>query len=110
MVTLEMRLPVDGRHNAEFLEMAQGLLEPIRTEEGCLGCRLYEDTERHHNFVLVQEWRDQTCLNRHIRGKRFRALLIAMDMLSGPPRVSLSHVSDQTVLPTIEELYRATRR
>jgi quinol monooxygenase YgiN len=105
MVSVKMKLPVETKSKGRFLEAVRSVIEPIRVEEGCHQYGVYEDIENRDSVLLVQEWSDGDSLSRHIQGDRFRTLLIAMDMLSGPPEVLVIDVQDSRALRTIEELF-----
>jgi quinol monooxygenase YgiN len=110
MVTLKMRLPIDKDRRKEFIETALYLLEPIRSEGGCIDFKLCEDLADDGCLLLEQEWLDESALSSHVHGGRFRSLLVAMDLLNGPPEISVSRVNDLQVVETIQELYDMTNR
>lgn len=110
MVSVKMKLPVATECRGRFLEAVRAVIEPIRVEEGCQDYGIYEDMENRDSVLLVQEWNDRDSLGRHIEGQRFRTLLVAMDMLSGPPEVLVIDVQDSRALRTIEELFDRLRK
>jgi len=73
------RIKSDAERRSETIRLAQALAQASREEEGCLGCRLYQDTEAENDFVFVEEWVDELALQRH-----FRAAHIAEFMRSVP--------------------------
>lgn len=105
MLTFKLVLPVHRGYIEQFQDTIGSLLERTRAEDGCLDCRLYEDTERDNCFLMLQEWRDAVTFGRHLEGQCFRTLLVAMDMLSGSPTISFGMLSDRKVLSSVEELF-----
>ena len=108
MVTLSMRLSADQPNKDRFVDTVRGMLGPIRVEPGCLDCRLCEDVEDDCGLLLLQEWRDEPALSRHIRGNTFRSLLMALDLLSMPPLISVTRAQHHPVLTNISDLYEST--
>jgi quinol monooxygenase YgiN len=73
-------------------------------QEGCLCFDLYEKSDEEGVFVLDQKWKDRLCLTRHVRSGKFRSLLIALDLLEGPPRLYVSYIPHELELDNIQEL------
>ncbi len=90
-----------------FLDATRGLLERIRVEDGCIDCQLFDNVEGEDRLCLLQQWRDELDLARHVRGQNFRRLLVTMDMLNGAPKVILTSSSSRTIPQTIDELVAA---
>ncbi len=105
MVTLSMHLSADQPNKDRFVDTVRGMLGPIRVEPGCLDCWLCEDVEDNRGLFLLQEWRDESAFRRHIRGNTFRSLLMALDLLSRFPLISVTRAQDRTDLTSISELY-----
>jgi quinol monooxygenase YgiN len=81
------------------------MLEPIRVEPGCTACRLWKGLEEGGEVVLVQEWQDESAFRKHIRGRTFRSLLMALDLLSQFPLISVTRGQNRRDLSDIRELY-----
>ena len=89
MVKLTINMTVDSVERDVFLDTVKGLPNRIRVEEGCLDCRMTEVDGQENAFSLVQEWRDRDALQQHGDGHNYSNLMIALEMLSEPPRISL---------------------
>jgi quinol monooxygenase YgiN len=50
-----------------LIRVGQAVAAASRAEEGCIGYRLYEDTESENDFVFVEEWDSDEALQRHFR-------------------------------------------
>jgi quinol monooxygenase YgiN len=59
---------------AELIKM----LAATRQEEGCLEYRLHQDHENPAVFVFYENWKDLTCLNRHMNSPHFQAYVAAV--------------------------------
>ena len=65
MIVVVGRVRTDAERRDELIRIGQAVAEASRAEDGCLGYRLYEDTEQEHAFVFVEEWEDDGALQRH---------------------------------------------
>lgn len=88
----------------KVLEILISLLEPTKAQEGCLCIELYENLQENGSLMLSQQWSDRITLSRHIRGNRFRSLLVAVDLLSEPPQFILSYINHELELEDIHDL------
>ncbi len=107
---LRMVLPVERKQRERFLESVRGLVARTRAEEGCLECGLGGGEDCRGCVVLSEKWRDGESLGAHVQGGNFRKLLIALDMLSAPPEVTLAEPPGQAVDMNIEKLCRVFGR
>jgi len=97
---------VQPERRKDLLETIRGMLEPARVERGCLSYRLYEDVEDRNTFVLVEEWKTQKDLERHIRTDNQRLLLALMDLLSEQPELRFNTVSHTAGMELIENVLK----
>lgn len=58
-----VRTDVDKRE--DLLRIGQAVAAASRAEAGCIGYRLYEDTEIENEFVFGEEWEDDQALRQH---------------------------------------------
>ena len=65
MIVVIGRVRTDAGRRDELIRIGQALAQASRGEAGCLGYRLYEDTETPHDFVFVEEWESDEALQRH---------------------------------------------
>jgi quinol monooxygenase YgiN len=88
----------------ELLEALQGMLEPTRIERGCLSYSLYESVEDRNVLLLVEEWKTQDDLDRHIRTDGQKRLLSLMDLLSKPPQWKFNTVLSTAGMELIKKV------
>ena len=105
--TLRMNVHPDKRN--DLLKTMRGMLEPARVERGCLSYRLYEDVEDRNIFILVEEWKTQDDLERHIRTDNQRRILALMDLLSEQPDLQFNTVSHTLGMEFIEDVLNTDR-
>ena len=104
MILATSRINVRPEKRSDLLETMRGMLEPARVEKGCLGYRLYEDVEDRNTFILVEEWKTQDDLERHIRTDNQRRILALMDLLSERPELRFNTVSHTSGMDLIEKV------
>jgi quinol monooxygenase YgiN len=65
-----------------------GLVDPTRSEPGCVQYDLHESTETPGVFVFFEKWVDQDALEQHLEKPYLRALSARVDeLLSEPPDI-----------------------
>lgn len=65
MIVVVGRVSTDASKRGELVEVAQKLASASRREQGCIGYRVYEDTEQANEFVFVEEWESEEALTEH---------------------------------------------
>jgi quinol monooxygenase YgiN len=102
IATLIMIVRPDRR--SDLLETIRGMFEPVRVERGCLSYRLYQDVENKNTFILLEEWKTQKDIEKHIRTDNQHRLLALMDLLSEQPELRFNTVSHTAGMELIEEV------
>jgi len=80
--------------NEELARGLRSLLGPMRVEEGCVGCRLFQDSTNANSFRLEACWRTEDDLRRHVRSDVYKKLLVLIEMGAEPPTIEFHNVSD----------------
>jgi quinol monooxygenase YgiN len=94
MIVVVGRVRTDAGRREELIRIGQAVAAASREEAGCLAYRLYEDTEREHEFVFVEEWRDGEALRRHFATPHIRTFMGAIpDAIVAPPDVKFHTVA-----------------
>ena len=106
MILSTLRMNVRPERRSDLLETMRGMLEPARVERGCLSYCLYEDVEDKNTFVLVEEWKTQNDLERHIRTDNQRRILALMDFLKEKPELRFNSVSHTSGIELIEDVLK----
>lgn len=70
---------------------------PSQLPLACLERRVYEDTARPTNLLLVEEWLDATAMNSYLSSERFRALIGAVKVLGELVDVRISEAKNVEV-------------
>lgn len=106
MILGTLRMIVQPQRRIDLLAALRGMLEPVRVERGCLSFRLYTNVEDINALFLVEEWKTQGDLDRHILTDSHRALLALMDLLSQPPEWRFHTVTSTAAMDLIKKVLR----
>jgi len=71
----------------EFFQTIWPLLDPIRSEKGCMAYRFYVDALDENSAVLIGEWETEEDWTNHIQSRDFAVLLGAITVLSSPSSI-----------------------
>ena len=82
MIVVIARAATDADRRDELIRVSERVAQASRAEAGCLGYRIYEETERENEFLFVEEWEDDAALQAH-----FATPHIAEFMAAVPPLV-----------------------
>jgi quinol monooxygenase YgiN len=54
--------------------LIESVVEPTRAEEGCLRYELFQDLNDINHVILVEEWQDQSSLDKHLGSEHLTGL------------------------------------
>ena len=91
LVTLRVTVPAQKLR--EILQTLRVLVGPTRVAPGCVSCRLYQDGEDENVLSLMEEWRTEADLQRHLRSEQYRKILAIMETAVEPPEIKINTVS-----------------
>ena len=101
MIIATVRLVVSPEQRNDVLETGRLLLDRTRVQPGCMSCRFYQDIADPNALILLEEWRSQEDLNRHMLSEEYRSILALIDMASETPEIkfnTISHCSGMEVI------------
>ena len=81
------RITVRPENRNELFQTIWPLLEPIRSEKGCLTYHFYVDASDENSTVLIGEWETPEDWHNHLRSRDFAVLLGAITILSSPESI-----------------------
>ena len=76
----------------EFVEGVLSVLSKIRKEKGCVGCKVYRDSEKRNAYILVGEWNTRRAMERHFRARNFEVLIGAARVLGEAFEMNIAEV------------------
>jgi quinol monooxygenase YgiN len=91
------RITVRPEHRKELCQTISSLIDPVKSEKGCLTYRFYEEAGDENTFVLIGEWETPDAWNSHLKSDNFAVLLGSINLLCNRPNIDfklLSHVAD----------------
>jgi quinol monooxygenase YgiN len=96
-----MRIP-EGKAG-EAMEILASFAERTRVRSGCLGIRIYQDTQDVCVIMVEELWKDRETLDRHLRSNDYRRVLLVVEMALEKPEIRFDEVAHSTGLETIEK-------
>jgi len=78
MIVVIGRVRTDPEKREELIRVGQKVASASRVETGCIGYRLYEDTETPNDFVFVEEWDSHEALQAHFATPHIREFMRAV--------------------------------
>ena len=94
MIVVVGRVRTDADRRADLVRIGQAIARTSRGEDGCLGYRMYEDSEAENEFVFVEEWESQEALQRHFGMPHVAEFMRAIPAaIVGPPDVRFHTVA-----------------
>jgi quinol monooxygenase YgiN len=99
-----IRLLVPARKRKEARGILLSMIERIRLEEGCLSCRLYQDTMGRKALLFEQIWATEESFKKHLRSDEFRNVLLVIEMASELPEIRFDRIADSTGISTIAKV------
>lgn len=55
----------------EVIELCLSMIEPSRTEKGCISYNFYQDVSDSNNFFFFEEWKDQQAIDAHTKSSHY---------------------------------------
>jgi quinol monooxygenase YgiN len=103
MIVVVGRVATDGARREELVRIGQAVAAASRQEDGCIGYRLYEDTENENQFVFVEEWDSQESLQRHFATPHIAEFMAAVPAtLVAPPDIRFHTVESTVTLADLQ--------
>jgi quinol monooxygenase YgiN len=81
MIVNLTRIAVLPEHRKELYQTISSLIEPVKSEKGCLMCRFYEEAGDENTFILIGEWETPAAWNAHLNSDNFAILLGSIGLL-----------------------------
>jgi quinol monooxygenase YgiN len=103
MVNSTIRLKMPEGKVRDAMGILASVAERSRVLSGCLGFRIYRDTQEAHVIMIEALWRGREDLDRHLRSEEYGRVLLVMEMASAAPEIRFDEVSKSTGFETIEK-------
>jgi quinol monooxygenase YgiN len=94
VVTGRARIPDAKR--TEFVAIATEMCAASRSDDGCIGYRVYADLEQPERYVFIEEWRDDDALQAHFAQPHTARFMGALVPMLDEPADALFHTVGAT--------------
>lgn len=92
-LTVLARIKAKRGREEEVKKELKALIEPTRSESGCINYDLHQTVDDPSVFMFYENWRSKEDLDRHMETPHFKAWSEkAADLIDGPPDVTLWHI------------------
>ncbi len=100
--TVDMRvLPPAAERVAQVILPVVGI---VRAKTGCVSCALTRDVEDGCRLRYSETWSGEAAFQRHTQSAEFRRVLLAMDMCSEEPEVTIGNLSGHSGMDYLRDL------
>ena len=106
MIQSTIRMTIPPQKKSEVSQILRSVVELCRYDPGCLSCYLYGDLQEKNVLTIVEVWRSEEDLNRHLRSEEYRNLLLVLEMSLKQPEIRFDTISSSTGIETIEKARR----
>ena len=90
MIRVSIHFIVRPEKKAEFEQVVQSLKDKIAEEKGCLGCRVYQTVDSPNEFMVVEQWKDESHARDHLKSKNMAVLCGTRGLLTNSAQVALN--------------------
>ena len=104
MVIFTLYLEVAPSERLSVLETIHTIIGPTAVQKGCLSCRLYSNSQNDDELILLEKWKSQQDLERHIRSDDFRKILTVMETAKRKPEINFITVGSKAGLELVEKI------
>ena len=104
MLLYQLRVVVQPFKDDEFVKSVHSLLPRIRRQAGCLGYRMYRDSEEKLTYCLVGEWKTRRAMEKHFKTNDYDVLVGAARILGESFTLSIAEVSQTGGMELTREL------
>ncbi|MBN4055505.1 antibiotic biosynthesis monooxygenase [bacterium AH-315-K03] len=104
MINVSIRFTVPIEKVDQLRRVLFTVIGPTRAMSGCENCRLYEEEGCPGSWLLVERWRTEADMKRHIASPKYNNILEAMELSSEQPTVHFSKEFNADGLEYIERI------
>ncbi len=102
------RITVRPENRNELFQTIWPLLEPIRSEKGCLTYQFYVDAGDENSSMLIGEWETPEDWHNHLNSRDFAVLLGAITVLSSPAGIEFKLLTSFEEAEILDRVQRPT--
>ena len=96
MLILIAKFHLDPEYVEEFINISEGMLEPSRSEDGCIHYELLQNPYNPALFTFYEKWRSREDLEEHFQKHYFEEFVNTIaDMIEGEGDVTTYEVTNE---------------
>ncbi len=86
------------------VDLLRSSIEVIDAKAGCHACMLARDAVEEGRVHYIEEWSSDDAFQRHLHSGEFQRVLVAVDMCSEEPEVTIGNLSGHSGLAYLLKL------
>ena len=99
MLIVIAKFRTKSEYRNKMIEMSKGMLEPSRSEEGCIVYEFLQDPFDPDSFTFYEKWRSRRDLDLHFEEPHFKDFETTFpDMVVEPESVVAYEIASETVI------------
>jgi quinol monooxygenase YgiN len=102
MVLTTITLNAQPRKRKELLQTVEALSNNTQKKRGNISSQVYLDCSNENRCVLIEEWKTQTDVERHLHSDDFKVLLGATSIMSTVPELKVTVTSFTGKIDSLE--------
>ena len=103
MILSTIKITIPSQKRGEALKILRSVAELWKDDLGCLGCHIYQEIQEDNVLMFEEMWRSEEALERHLRSREYRNLLLVLEMAIKRPEIRFYTISSSTGIETIEK-------
>ena len=104
MVIFTLYLEVAPSDRLSVLKTIHAIIGPTAVQKGCLHCGLYSNSQNDDELILLEKWKSQQELEKHVRSDDFRKILTVMETAKRKPEINFITVGSRAGLELVEKI------
>ncbi len=104
MIIFTLHLEVAPNDRLNILKSIHTIIGPTAALNECLHCGLYSNSQNDDELILLEKWKSQQDLERHVRSDDFRKILTVMEAAKKKPEISFNTVASKAGLELVEKI------
>lgn len=102
MIIELLRISVPRGKKGDFAKTLVSLVDPIKAQPGCLGCRLFQTWPQRDGLLIEARWESQEYLVRYLQSQIYKRLLLLAELGAAAPDVEFFTVVEFRGLDLVE--------
>ena len=104
MVIFTLYLEVAPSDRLSVLKTIHAIIGPTAVQKGCLHCGLYSNSQNDDELILLEKWKSQQDLEKHVRSDDFRKILTVMEAAKKKPEINFITIGSKAGLELVEKI------